>query len=436
MVLVDPTSTARSIATEASSRGVSTMALWSTCAPLRDQIYSAEIVARASIEETADAVRLAADAASITVLPGSDDGVPLADSVSRHLLVPIASGCRGLCNGHRQSKHEQHHALSSAGMRACRGVTGFDWNESMEELCATSRSVVVKLDEGTGSEGVRLCKSAAEARAHFEWLMRHQRRSGGERRAAIVQEFLEGREFVVDTVSRQGVHKVVMIWRYDKRRVADYEFIYFGETPLAADVVEARVLMQYVREALTAVGVQTGPCHTEVILLAAEDDAPCLVEVNLRCHGGSGVWVPLAERLVGYSQVSVAVDACVAPHRFDALPHEPPSPLAGGGAFLCLVSYARGRVVATPGYEHLRTLPSFISLNPMGVAIGSDVEVTSDLATLIGMVVLSHASEAVVAADVATVRELEAHGRLVELARDYDTKSTLGAVRRRKVGFG
>ena len=34
----------------------------------------------------------------------------------------------------------------------------------------------------------------------------------------LLQEYLSGDEYVVDTVSRNGVHKCVAIWKYDKRR--------------------------------------------------------------------------------------------------------------------------------------------------------------------------------------------------------------------------
>ena len=33
----------------------------------------------------------------------------------------------------------------------------------------------------------------------------------------LCQEFLAGDEYVVDSVSRGGEHKVVALWRYDKR---------------------------------------------------------------------------------------------------------------------------------------------------------------------------------------------------------------------------
>lgn len=42
---------------------------------------------------------------------------------------------------------------------------------------------------------------------------------GGVNEGALIQEFLDGTEYVVDTVSRGGVHRVCAIWEYDKRSV-------------------------------------------------------------------------------------------------------------------------------------------------------------------------------------------------------------------------
>lgn len=52
----------------------------------------------------------------------------------------------------------------------------------------------------------------------------------------LLQEYLQGVEYVVDTVSRNGVHKCVAIWRYDKREFNGAPFVYFGMQLLPIDV--------------------------------------------------------------------------------------------------------------------------------------------------------------------------------------------------------
>lgn len=45
---------------------------------------------------------------------------------------------------------------------------------------------------------------------------------------ALVMEYLDGTEYVVDSVSRDGSHRICAIWEYDKRRVNGANFVYFG----------------------------------------------------------------------------------------------------------------------------------------------------------------------------------------------------------------
>lgn len=51
--------------------------------------------------------------------------------------------------------------------------------------------------------------------------------SGSVSNAVLVQEWIEGVEYAVDTVSRDGEHKVTAMWRYDKRPVNGGPFVYF-----------------------------------------------------------------------------------------------------------------------------------------------------------------------------------------------------------------
>lgn len=58
---------------------------------------------------------------------------------------------------------------------------------------------------------------------------------GGVNEGALVMEYLDGTEYVVDSVSRDGVHRICAIWEYDKRKVNGANFVYFGMELKAAD---------------------------------------------------------------------------------------------------------------------------------------------------------------------------------------------------------
>ena len=163
--------------------------------------------------------------------------------------------------------------------------------------------VVVKPIQSAGSDDVFKCCSEEEVRAAFEAIDQTVNGLGVVNEGALVQEFLDGPEFVVDSVSRDGVHKVTAIWEYDKRAVNGANFVYFGMHLVAGAGAVADALIVYSDAVLDALGIVNGPGHMEVKMTST---GPCLVEVGSRCHGGEGTWMAIAEACVGYSQVGLA----------------------------------------------------------------------------------------------------------------------------------
>jgi len=285
--------------------------------------------------------------------------------------------------------------------------------------------VVVKPVESAGSEGVKLCKTKEEAEEHFKMLMSAQFTVGSAGAAVLVQEYLRGKEYVVDHVSKDGIHKTVMIWVYDKRACNGADFVYYGMVPVPADSELARVLITYTRGVLDALGIKNGPTHGEVMMTP---DGPCLVEMNCRSHGGEGSWVPLARALTGgYSQVDAAIDAFLDDSAFARLP-ERPRPFQASGQEVMLVSMQAGKVLATPGFDKIRQLESFKSLIS-DVTVGSAVELSIDLFTSLGSVFLMHEDPLVMEADMCAIRAMESDCTLFELSEDNesDTSSHSGS---------
>ena len=111
--------------------------------------------------------------------------------------------------------------------------------------------------------------------------------NGGDCPSVLCQEFLKGTEYVVDHVSRDGVHKTCMIWVYDKRVANGANFVYFGMKPVDPSTPLASILINYTRRVLDAMQILHGPSHGEVMMT---EDGPCLVEMNCRAHGGDGTF--------------------------------------------------------------------------------------------------------------------------------------------------
>ena len=87
---------------------------------------------------------------------------------------------------------------------------------------------VVKPVESAGSDDVFKCTSAAEVRDGVNTIVGKINGLGEKNEGVLIQEFLDGEEYVVDSVSRDGQHKLMAIWKYDKRAIHDANFVYFG----------------------------------------------------------------------------------------------------------------------------------------------------------------------------------------------------------------
>jgi len=426
VVLVDPCSTGACIAKELHKRTYNIIALWSRhiTDPMKRQIpldcthvrYMAQVNESATLDDTLMEVMKAAKTFRVVAcICGAESGIPLTESLSDKLGVRTNGNALKQA-AVRRDKQLQQEAISAAGLRSIRQVggstraSGTEVYDFMHE--ANNYPMVVKPKEshwGAGSDAVKLCHKYEEASQHFDLLMKAQKMFGISQPGVLCQEFLRGREYVVDHVSRDGEHKTTMLWVYDKRPANGSNYVYFGLIPVPADSDDAKLIIPYVRKCLDATGIQNGPSHAEVMVDA---DGPCLVEMNCRAHGGDGIWAPLTRALTGgYTQIDVAVDAYLDKSNFMKLPERPIIPFKASGQELMLVSYSRGIVESTPGFDKIKELPSYVYLET-GVQPGSEVEYTTDLFSNVGSVILMHRDEAQLQKDVAFIRDMEKENEL------------------------
>merc|ERR1719230_1005058 len=421
IVMVDPISTGGTIAAEAASRGYQLVALYDQdltedmrshvpqCAKSLQYAAVVQEASGASIKETAAAVTEAVEKLGLklgAVTCGSEPGVTLADAVSAELGVRT----NGVSDGRRNKKRQQE-LVKAAGLRSVRQAGGTQLSDVKVFLQNEPMPVVVKPVESAGSDGVKLCYTIEEAEEHFTLLMSSQRKVGSQNASVLCQEFLKGKEYVVDHVSRDGVHKTTMVWMYDKRKANGGDFVYYGMIPVDIDSKEAQEMIPYVRRVLDALGLKNGPSHGEVMMTQR---GPCLVEMNCRAHGADGAWNPLAMKLTGgFTQVNGSIDAYMDATAFAKIPDMPPSPYKAVGQELMLVSFAEGIVKSTPGYDQIKAMDSFVSLETT-IEPGTAVERTVDIFSSVGSVILMHHDAEILEKDIEAIRQMEIDCKLFE----------------------
>ena len=230
-------------------------------------------------EEAAWAERELRGVTLVGVLCGSDAGLATAERL-QHVLLPGRSN--GL-NEARRDKYLMHEALRSHGIAAAEQAVASRWDEAaafMSRLAKPPR-VVMKPRRGHAGLRVGLATGVEQARHMLGFLLAERvsldREGASGEPTALLQEVLDGDEWVVDTVSRAGEHKAVALWRYRKGDANGAPFVNFCDElmPMVGETEEA--LVAYALECLEAVGFRWGPAHIEIKMSCR---GPVLVEVN------------------------------------------------------------------------------------------------------------------------------------------------------------
>ncbi|CAN0245566.1 unnamed protein product [Ectocarpus fasciculatus] len=142
----------------------------------------------------------------------------------------VAADAEGDLAGPTPEENSENVLATAKGL----GVRGEDQEEDGGDGSSpaglTGVMSVVKPARGCASGSVFRCQGEREAMDAFDKILGTPKYGtpGEFNDEVLVQEFLVGTEYVVDTVSRDGEHKAVAIWRYDKRPANGAPFVYFS----------------------------------------------------------------------------------------------------------------------------------------------------------------------------------------------------------------
>ena len=364
-------------------------------------------------DEAAWAARTLGEAREVVgVVCGSDGGLALAERL-QHILVPSRSN--GIVSA-RRDKYSMNEALRAAGLPVAAQAAPTSWEDAEAFLRSLPHGedgfrAVLKPRRGTGSVGVFLASSMDEARQIYssldslatvvqQFLDRSRDSSGG----CVVQECLDGDEWIVDSVSADGEHKVLALWRYEKGAANGAPFVYLSAEAHALSGPAEAALVDYARGALDALGWRWGPAHTEIRMTR---HGPRLVEVNAGRWNGLDHGL-LSQLAFGRTAIDATVCAYLDERAFaDEVPAAPPPVLACAARLVTLVSAVQGALVRLCHEETIRSLPSLIKFVPKATVAGDLVLRTVDLESSMGYALLAHSDAATVEADYATLRALQ-----------------------------
>ena len=329
------------------------------------------------------------------VIAGFESGVELADLLSESLAVPTNGTEMSIA---RRDKHAMVETIRKHGLRAPIQFQSNLVDEIIDWIqCSLDWPVIVKPAKSVASDNVYCCYCIDDVRRAYESILSGDNVLGDKNNVVLVQEFLDGTEYIVDSVSYGGQKKATAFWQYSRPDARPTSVSYDAMTLLPYSGERQSTLQSYAFKVLDALAVQFGPAHCELMWTNGE---PVLIEVGTRLS--AGINAVLSRMCGGICQLDETIDVILEPERFLASVDGQPA-LSKRAANVFLIPPRPGRLLRMRGLETIRTLPTLHSMS-IGVKPGMTVNRVAGRVTLINEKIQA------IENDVQTIRELVRNG--------------------------
>ncbi|MBN8872163.1 MAG: ATP-grasp domain-containing protein [Rhodospirillales bacterium] len=409
IVIVDGYSTGRELLRELLEREVECFHLRSS-RDLPDAVsacfdprpYDGDLGHLGSVAQAAEALRsLNPD----LVVAGSEWGVSFAERLAAQLGLPTN---RRETTAARRDKFEMIEAVRRRKLLAPQQAAIGNVAEAVAWATAHDTwPVIVKPLDSAGSDGVTACRSLQEVAAAATRELGRRNFMGCVNDRVLLQSYLPGPQFIVNTVSWGGAHYVTDVWSMTVG-LRDGSVVPGGIHLCDPQGMRTRSLIAYTLETIDALGIENGPAHTE---LKWTPDGPALIETGARLMGA-------AMDEPSYTAAGMRTQAKVFADVIAGCAHDRAAILAERQFRMrrhmskVLFNFAQDGVIAhTAGLERLRSLRSFHA-HYRALPAGSRVWRTSDWLACGGVIYLVHDDAGQIASDIETIRCWEQAGAL------------------------
>lgn len=178
-----------------------------------------------------------------------------------------------------------------------------DYIESVNKIKENNYKCIVKPADNSGSRGIRLIDNYTEEelRNTYDYCMKNSDSS-----KLVVEEYMNGPEVSVETISKDGVCHVIQIT--DKITTGSPYFVEMGHSQpsqLKNSVIEE--IKKVTIDANQAIGISDGPSHTEIKVTV---DGPKIVEIGARL-GGDNITTHLVPYSTGVNMVEASIKIAI-----------------------------------------------------------------------------------------------------------------------------
>lgn len=245
------------------------------------------------------------------VIAGSEMGVELADKLVACLNIPDA--CDPGTTQLRRNKYFMHERLKEKNILS---ITQFK-SKSLDEIIKWCENlgtwpIVIKPLNSAASDGVTICEDISEITFAFQKIFNQENKLGIKNEEILAQEYLEGTQYFVNTVSWEGKHYISDIWIQNRRRLNGKAFLFESMSLCPSTGSIENELREYTEKILDALSLSHGAAHNEIMWTKK---GPILIELNARLMGASIDDSSFISAL-GYTQAQLLALAYVSPLEF------------------------------------------------------------------------------------------------------------------------
>ena len=367
-----------------------------------------------SYEETLDMVK---KYDPLLVIAGSEKGVILATKLANDLNL--------LCNPIENLdamtlKDKMQERIAEKGLRHIRGKVIRSIEEAIDyyDECGF-KEVVVKPVYSAGSVGVRICLNKEEMINSLEELFNEVNVYGDEVNEFVIQERINGEEYIVNTVSCNGIHRITLIWKYNKRKTNEGGQIYDSQVTINELGLGEADLVEYAYDVASAIGIKYGPVHGEYMI---DENGPVLIEVNCRpC--GLNMSAPFLDKISGQHETDSALDSYLNPEKFNYEKNKGYT-LYGHGAIKSIVVPKDITAESAPVTEFSHKLKSHCETSMEIIEQAKFFTKTQDLETTGGTIYLAHNDPYVVQKDLDFLCDVEKYAFQLFLSNRKEKKTS------------
>ncbi|HDR9880350.1 ATP-grasp domain-containing protein [Burkholderia cenocepacia] len=299
----------------------------------------------------------------------TEDGLETASVISESLGIP---GSELIANVITRNKQYTRRALAGTELDNVRWTVSRSIAEATDFCADVGFPAIVKQLNGSGSQNVHLVRNQNELEGVVANLPLSE---------FLIEAFVEGPEFSVETISLGGKHFVLAITQ--KTTTENFvEIQHLIPAPLAqaeSDAIhDAAMLM------LDHIGLNTGITHSEFKLRSGGTDqpTPVLIETQIR-PGGGKVW-KLVELSTGVNMIQYLIAHTI------GLPIGDPAPNMQRTSLAYFPRYDYGIVTRADGIADLQTLPG-VEYVDLEIEVGKRTKPYVSSATRNGAIVISGA---------------------------------------------